>query len=192
MYLNPNNNFNEGIESHFDAEIQALRKLGVQKKYKKGEYVVIDGEENDFILFVEQGAFRAFREKNDKEVTLGFSFPGDIDCCPIAFVQDLPSKDVIQSLSNSVAIKVAKKDINEIFRNNEKMHNFLSFMLSSYIETLINRLLEFKTNTAEENYKLLIKRQPDYLDLVPDKYIASYLGVSKERLSRIRKKLQLT
>ncbi|MBC7124498.1 MAG: Crp/Fnr family transcriptional regulator, partial [Bacteroidales bacterium] len=101
---------------------------------------------------------------------------------------DLPSRDVIEALTDSSVIVIHKTVLSELRKKNPVVENFVNFMLSSYIETLVNRALEFKTLTAEEIYLRLLKRQPKELSNVPLKHLASYLGISPERLSRIRKK----
>ncbi|MEL6918150.1 MAG: hypothetical protein AAFO99_10525 [Bacteroidota bacterium] len=104
----------------------------------------------------------------------------------------MPSKDTIEALCPSTVIKVHKMDIESRLSKNLRIEQFTNFMLSSYVETLIGRFMELKAFTAEECYINLLKRHPKHLALVPHMYIAAYLGVTKERLSRIRKKLGLT
>ncbi|MFP2994820.1 Crp/Fnr family transcriptional regulator [Spongiivirga sp. MCCC 1A20706] len=169
-----------------------LKALEFSKNYDKNEIILREGESGDFIFFVIKGAFRGLREIDAKEVTIGFSFEGDIDCCPLSYIQGIPSLDTIEALCESTVLKVYKKDIQTRLPKNLKLDAFTNYMLSSYIETLIGRFLEFKAFTAEECYVRLLHRHPEHLDLVPHMYIASYLGITKERLSRIRKKLQLT
>ena len=143
-------------------------------------------------MFVKEGCFRTFREINEREVVVGFTFKGDIECSPLAAIQNLPSKDNIQAITPATVIKV---DRNDIFKKNvdqPNLNKFLNYILTSYIEVLTVRIIGLKTYTAEENYKALLTRQQNHLQMIPDKYIASYLGISKERLSRIRKKLKLT
>ena len=125
-------------------------------------------------------------------MTIGFSFEGDIDCCPISYIQDLPSLDTIESLCPSTILKVYKRDIKTKLPKDLRIEQFTSYMLSAYVETLIGRFLEFKAFNAEECYTRLLKRHSEHLDLVPHMYIAAYLGITKERLSRIRKKIGLT
>ncbi len=192
MFIHPNNNFKNDFESNFKKEINALKSIGVFKNYSKNEIVLREGDSSDFIFFVINGAFRGLREIDAKEVTIGFSFEGDIDCCPLSYIQDIPSLDTIESLCESTILKVYKKDIQTKLPKSLKLEEFTSYMLSTYIETLVGRFMEFKAFTAEECYIRLLNRHPRHLDLVPHMYIASYLGITKERLSRIRKKLQLT
>ncbi|MEM8506264.1 MAG: Crp/Fnr family transcriptional regulator [Bacteroidota bacterium] len=192
MFIHPNNNFKDNVESNFKEEINALKSIGIPKKYGKNEIVLLEGEPCNFIFFVIKGAFRGLREIDGREVTIGFSFEGDIDCCPFSYIQDVPSLDTIESLCESTILKVYKRDIATKLPKSLKLEAFTNYMLSTYVETLIGRFLEFKAFTAEECYRRLLNRHPQYLDLVPQMYIAAYLGITKERLSRIRKNLQLT
>ncbi|MEL6810161.1 MAG: Crp/Fnr family transcriptional regulator [Bacteroidota bacterium] len=192
MFIHPNNNFKGNFESDFKKEINALKSIGILKSFDKNDIVLREGSRSDFIFFVVNGAFRGFREIDGKEVTIGFSFEGDIDCCPLSYIQDLPSLDTIESLCESTILKVYKKDIQTKLPKDLNLEVFTNYMLSTYIETLVKRFMEFKAFTAEECYTRLLDRHPKHLHLVPHMYIAAYLGITKERLSRIRKKLQLT
>ena len=182
FYLNPTNQLDE------DEKIKALVELiGTKKKIKKNELILLEGQKCDFFFFVVSGIFRAYRFIGDKEITLGFSFAGDIDTCPYSYVNNLPSLDIIQALTDSSIIKVNKADYLEC-TSKYKTPDITDQLLSSYIEVLMQRLIAFKVLTAEKNYIDLLARDQKGVSNIPLTYIASYLGVSLERISRIRKK----
>ena len=74
----------------------------------------------------------------------------------------------------------------------QSINVFLQLLLTQYIETLIGRINESKVLTAETRYLHLLKRSPEQVSQLPLSHLASFLGISKERLSRIRKKYHLT
>ncbi|MCX7928953.1 MAG: Crp/Fnr family transcriptional regulator [Patescibacteria group bacterium] len=144
-------------------------------------------EKVDFVFFVEEGCFRAFRYIDDEEVTIGFSFQGDLDTCPFAYVNKLESSDCIEALTDSKVIKVHRRDIDALQDKTPELNILIQKLLSHYIEVLIQRNIDLRTKSAEELYRELHKRQPKEVAQIPLMYIASYLGITKERLSRIRK-----
>jgi CRP/FNR family transcriptional regulator, anaerobic regulatory protein len=186
MYINPNNAL---IQDPVAASaLRILVNAGKRERVNKGTLILIEGQSCDFIFFVVSGTFRAFRWVGNKEVTIGFTFNGDFDTCPYAFFNNLPSTDIIEALTDSVIIKVKKSDIEYIASEKPDLKDFLTLLLSHYTEVLISRNIEHRILTAEEIYQNLLSRQPDEVAKIPLQYIASYLGISKERLSRIRKK----
>lgn len=187
MTINPDNQFYLFSNRDYNDIVTILKAKGKRKKLSKGEIIIQEGAPCDFFFYIEYGCFRAFRYLDEKEVNIGFSFKGDLDTCPYAFINDLPSFDIIEALTESSVIVIYKTDLSELENRNPLVKNFVNYMLSSYIETLINRALEFKALTAEEIYLKMLKRQPLELSNIPLKHLASYLGITPERLSRIRK-----
>lgn len=186
MYINPNIAIIQ--DSVIAAALRLILSAGKWESVSKGDLILTEGQTCDFLFFIESGAFRAFRWIDDEEVTIGFTFSGDVDTCPYAFFNDVPSYDIIEAISDGVIIRVKKSDIDKLIIQNPEFKDFYALLLSHYVEVLINRSIEHRTLTAEEIYNNLLSRQPDEVAKIPLQYIASYLGISKERLSRIRKK----
>ncbi|HMO39315.1 MAG TPA: Crp/Fnr family transcriptional regulator [Saprospiraceae bacterium] len=182
LHLNPNNQLNGDTDV-----LKMIELIGTKKSVKKNTPVLCEGDKCDFFFFVLSGVFRAYRFVEDKEVTIGFSFPGDIDTCPYSYVNNLPSLDIIQALTDSTIIKVNKADYLEYIRKN-KVPDITDQLLANYIEILMQRLIAFRALTAEVNYINLLARNPKEVSKIQLTHIASYLGVSLERISRIRKK----
>jgi CRP-like cAMP-binding protein len=187
MYLSPNNNLNIDVEF-----LKMIETIGFRKKVSKNSTVLQEGQTCDFFFYVVNGAFRAYRFIEDIEITIGFSFKGDIDTCPSSYVNNIGSKDIIQALVNSEIIKVHKRDYLNLIRSNPKIEDKTTILLGSYIEILIQRHINHRLFTAEELYLELLKRNPIEIRKIPKSFLASYLGVSPERISRIRKKNLLT
>lgn len=188
MAINPDNKFYPFSKNNFNDIVTLLIAKGTRKKINAGEVILREGAPCDFFYYIEYGCFRAYRYVNSEEVNIGFSFKGDLDTCPFSFFNDLPSLDIIEALTNSSVIKVQKSDLIDLERMNPLVSNFVKFMLSGYVETLVNRSLEFKTLNAEEIYLKMLNQQPQELSKIPLKHLASYIGITPESLSRIRKK----
>lgn len=190
MTINPNNNFfNYSITQYSDI-VNELKQKGTRKKIHAKETVLKEGEPCDFFFYVIDGCFRAYRYVGENEVTIGFSFKGDLDTCPYAFINNIPSPEVIEALTDSTIIVIKKKELINFVKDDPRTGLFINYMLSNYIETIINRIIDYKTFTAEDNYYRMLSKQPVELNKVPLKYLSAYLGITPERLSRIRKKLQ--
>lgn len=188
MTVNPNNILQNN--SRFLPLLSVIYSIGKRVHIPKGEIIIDEGTPCDFFFLVEQGAFRAYRHVREIEVTLGFSFSGDIDTCPYAYFNHIHSLDTITALIDSTIIRVERCDMDSVIASNPSMNTFVETLLTHYLETVIQRNIELKSCTAEENYVKLLRTQPAIIPLIPLKYMASYLGITQERLSRIRKKFK--
>ncbi len=186
MTINPNNNINNSLNDHKEL-ISTIKSLGLTLKIAKGKCILTEGEDVNHIFIIEKGCFRTFRWINDEEVTIGFSFEGDIDTCPYAFINQLKSTDCIEALTDSQVIKIHRNELLNLERQKPELNKYIQRLLSHYIEILIQRNIDLRLKSADQLYQELHKRQPDKVYKIPLMYIASYLGISKERLSRIRK-----
>lgn len=187
MVINPNNKIDDPGFGFKDF-IACLREAGKLQFIPKGKHVVFEEDEINFVFLVEQGVFRTYRWVGDKEVTIGFSFKGDIDTCPYAFINKTKSLDNIEALTDCKIVKVFRRDIDCLLQKCPEFSFFMQLLLSHYIEILVQRNIALRIKDAETFYVELKERQPEECNKIPLQYIASYLGISKERLSRIRKK----
>ncbi|AXG74661.1 Crp/Fnr family transcriptional regulator [Flavobacterium arcticum] len=190
MYINPNNQFDSIGDVVSLKIINLLKEAGTEMTIESGQTIIKEGQLCDFFFIVVSGSFRAYRYINDHEVIIGFSFKGDIDTAPYAFVNKQHSTENIEAITKSKIIKIHRSTFDNLAAENPEMDNFILNLLARYTEILIKRHLEFKIYTAEHIYLLLHKRQQEEIHKIPLKYIASYLGISPQRLSRIRNKLK--
>lgn len=188
MYMNPHNQLHAADTSPMRQLVDLLRNAGTELTLMPGEPILRCGQRCDFFFVVLSGSFRAYRWIGDKEMIIGFSFAGDIDTAPYAYITDSHSTETIEAITKSTVAKVHRSQLHEIIARNPTMQGITEIMLAQYIEVLVNRHIEFKTFTAEQLYHALFRRQPEEVRQIPLKYIASYLGISQERLSRIRAK----
>ncbi|MDX2248159.1 MAG: Crp/Fnr family transcriptional regulator [Bacteroidia bacterium] len=178
--------FSEKIKSSF----ASLLPYGKQKNVAKGTFIVEKGELCTKIFLIQDGIFRTFRETNEIEYTTGFSFKGDFDTSPFAFYYEIPATETIEAITDATIMVFERPDFWEATKNNPALQNGVYLLLAGYIEILESRLHENRSMTAEERYLQLIQTQPEEIKKVSLSFIASFLGITKERLSRIRKKMQ--
>ncbi|WP_159799787.1 Crp/Fnr family transcriptional regulator [Flavobacterium sp. MK4S-17] len=188
MYINPKNDLDILSDTSVIKLVALLKDNGTEVTVKPGEAAIREGQVCDFFFFVQSGSFRTYRYINDKEVIIGFSFKGDIDTAPYAFITNSHSTETIEAITQSSIIKVHRSTLDALTETHPGIKSFTLNMLVHYIEVLVRRHIEFKTYTAEQIYRTLYDRQPDEVHNIPLKFIASYLGISQERLSRIRSK----
>ena len=188
--INPNNElFAHKYPAQFKELLNNLKKIGTPVNVKKGDIIIDQGKLCNFFFFVESGIYRVFRLFEGNEITYGFTFRGDIDTCPMSFFNQTPANDTIESLTDGVIVKVSRSEYETILKENKELTDVTTYFLNYYLDVVIARLVSQKALTAEEQYISLLNKQSDEICRIPLKYIASYLGISPARLSRIRKKI---
>lgn len=161
----------------------------VFKSYKKGEIILKNGNVENELRFLDQGVIREYYATKDKEKNIYFyTNPGFVTDFA-SFVHSTVTKKYIECLTD-VNLRVLSKDKYLTLFNKYSCGKL-------FVENIFQRIVvnketeEFNhfVNSAEELYLDIMKTKPDWLVKIPQYHIASYLGISPETLSRIRKKI---
>ena len=176
--------FSEEINTSFEP----LFAFGKIKQIMKDDFIIIEGEKCDGLYFIQSGIFRIFQESKDIEYTSGFSFTGDFETSPFSLFYNTPCLENTQAITDATVLFISRDDVLKCAETNPEISRGYLLLLSAHIEVLETRLLQHRSLTAEKRYLLLCTQQPTEINKIPLKFIASFLGISKERLSRIRKK----
>lgn len=155
---------------------------------KRNDFLAKEGEVNDYIFFVEDGLFRYWAFNNQKkEITFSFSKNGEFMNSSYLRHATLPSKFNIQALRNSIVWRITGTAWASV--STYKLCNEITtIILEKDITQKTQRVLSLLRLTPEERYLELIEKEKDLIFQVQLKYIASYLGVTPQALSRIRKR----
>ncbi len=156
---------------------------------KKGSYVVKEGQIATGLYIVEKGLVRGFYNRQDQEVTMWFGYEGIIFASIASFYNNKRSREVIQCLEDSVFQFISNGDLQALYQKYPQMNTISRKITEEYCIILDNRIFSMQTLSAEQRYRELLENEPEIIKRVALGYIASYLGISQETLSRIRKKL---
>lgn len=175
-----------GLDSDTENELNS-KIIRIVKQ--KDDYFLKKGQVVSGIGIIQEGCARAYKLKNDTEICTWLSFENDIitSTLPLSFNQ--PSLENIQFLELSVIYFISKDDLNELYAHSPVMNIIGRKFAEEYCRMLEERINSLQTESAEQRYKSLINKQPQVLQRVALGYIASYLGITQETLSRIRKKI---
>ncbi|MEM6598245.1 MAG: Crp/Fnr family transcriptional regulator [Cyanobacteria bacterium P01_D01_bin.36] len=154
----------------------------------KDDILLERGQISDHIYFLEKGVIRASCEIEGKDVTRWFSFEGDFACAYFSFVYRQPSEDAIVPITDSKVLSLSYGALHDLSRQDTVWIDLNRHLLEYYYTTLQERVMGFQTKSTAERYHSLLAEHPDIEDRVPLGYLASYLGMSQETLSRIRAK----
>lgn len=157
---------------------------------KKTIFLKLDTVEN-YISFIESGVVRLFIPKDnpEKEITFGFSFKDEFISAYDSFLTQTPSAYELQALTETTLLSITYNDLQAVY-NNTQIGNFVGRLTAERLFLLKSKREQNLLNlTAKERYIKLFKERPELLKIVPLKYISSYIGVTAQALSRIRKRL---
>ncbi len=166
-------------------------KLKQQVIPKKKIFLKVNEIENH-ISFIKSGVVRQFIPKEDpeKEITFGFSFKDQFISAYDSFLTQQPSTYQLQALTETVMLSITYNDLQEVY-NKTQIGNLIGRLTAERLFILKSKREQYLLNlTAEERYLKLFKERPELLKVIPLKYISSYIGVTAQALSRIRKRLQ--
>ena len=166
--------------------IQALANILVPIKLSKGERLLQEGEVCGAMYFVDKGMVRQFYYKNGKDVTEHFSYEGRIVFCIESFLKQEPSRLMVETLESSVLFAIPYEQLHMLMNYNQEILTLYRKILEeSLIMSQIHAdLVRFET--AQDRYKRLCKLMPQVVLRAPLVYIASYLQMTPETLSRVR------
>jgi len=181
------------LTSNIDIDKNNLESLVSQcktKYVKKGEYLLKEGEKCKYSFFVEHGLLRQFAlDDKGKEHILQFAPENWIVTDRESVYFDQPSAYYIQALENTNTILFEESLILHLSKQDPLFLEFNNKLLHNHIRQLQRRITLLISATAEERYLDFVRLYPDLLLRVPQWQIASYLGITAESLSRVRKEL---
>jgi CRP-like cAMP-binding protein len=155
----------------------------------KNEYLLMQGNICRHLYFLEKGALRGFYNLDGKEITHWFGFENDFVTSFHSFITREPAVENIQLLENSIVWSISKEQLTNLFNEHHEIERLVRIAYEKYYIRLEERYVNAQFKTAKELYENLLQQRPYILERVPLGYIASYLGISQETLSRIRSKL---
>jgi CRP-like cAMP-binding protein len=169
----------------------AMKSLGaVLKKVElsKGSFLITEGKTCQYIYFLEKGCLRGFYNLDGREVTYWFAFENNFVTSFYSFISRKPSVEFIQLIEDCTLWAIAYEDLQELYDAHADIERLGRIMNERYYVMLEERFVGNHFKEAKERYENLIVHSPHILQRVPLGYIASYLGISQETLSRIRNK----
>lgn len=161
--------------------------LGTSKVISRNGYIVRSGAKDDHIYLVEDGVVIIYIESEKEEQVIRFGYNGNIVLCLDTFLAGIPTAFYIQAVKKT-KYRVIPKHVLEDFMAGRKEHAALwRHALEQLILQQMEREIDLLTGSPAERYRRVRQRSPQIFQYVPHKYIANYLRMTPETLSRIKK-----
>ena len=172
-----------------DAEMEEISSKFKSKGVKKNSHLLKQGDTCKDFVFVEKGCLRLYYVKDGIEISVWFAFYPSSAIEVYSFISENPSDYFLQAIEDSEVLYLPKTELKKLYQYQPKMQEMMRNFWEAVLLDLINRFTALETDSAEKRYLDLLNKQPDYLEKIPQKYLASFIGVTPTSLSRIRKKI---
>jgi len=160
-----------------------------RREFKNKSIILKQGKTENYLSFIEEGVVRHYFPEIDNDITFDFSFEGVFFSAYKSFITQTPAEYNIQALTDVNILSISFENLQKVYHETPKGNMFGRFAAEGLYLNKFNRELALLTKTAEERYLALFKEHPQLIKRIPLKYIASYIGITPQALSRIRKRI---
>jgi len=159
------------------------------KSLQKKEYLLRPGYICRYMCFISSGLLRAYYLRGDTEVSSWFMKEGDVCVSIESFYKQQPGYEYIQAIEDTEYFYIDQRELENIYKTYPEFNAVGRVLTIKYLNLWAEQLYAIRMQSAAERYEWLLKFHPELLFRVPQKYIASYLDITPETLSKIRSKI---
>ncbi|MBO0936319.1 Crp/Fnr family transcriptional regulator [Fibrella sp. HMF5335] len=159
------------------------------RTYQKRDVLVAEGQLSREIAFVVRGGFRYHKAMDGEEVTTYFSFENDWIGAYADFVRQSPSEVTIEAMETGEVLVLGYNDMQAMYQRHPLFERFGRLIAEHLLTCFGDRMASLLLKTPEERYEKTLADNRHYVERVPQHYIASYLGIRPESLSRLRNRM---
>ena len=172
-----------------DKEMSLIDSYFKVREYSKKQFLLQNGSVCNFIGFIAEGTIRHFHIKDGVEKTCDISFENSWVTDFQSFTHDTAGIMNLQAMENTVVYVINKENLYNLYKDCNKYETFGRIMAENVAQRATEIAMSLSSDKPEERFQNLIKKQPNLFQRVPQKYIANFLGISPESLSRIRNRI---
>jgi CRP-like cAMP-binding protein len=178
--------FIQGIHPLATNEMDALLQPWQELTVKRKTILTAAGETERYIYFVLEGVQRAFYLGDDnKEATVVFTYPPSFSGVADSFLTQTPSVYFLETLTASSLLRISHDAVLLLMEAYPAIQKLFFTATAHALKGTLYRQIELQCYTNEEKFRILMQRSPHLLNLVPHKYIASYLGIDATNFSKL-------
>lgn len=156
------------------------------QKLAKGEVFVKEGEIAHYLYYIEKGMVRQFYFKNKRDLTEHISYEGNVVICLESYLKQEPTRLMAETLEPTIIWKIAWEDINRLAEESKEIGLFYRKIFEESLLVSQMKADNMRFETAQDRYKKFMELHPEIIKRAPLVYIASYLQMTPETLSRVR------
>lgn len=169
-----------------DEELNALLQGWKPLTVKRKTLLTAAGETEKYLYFVLEGVQHAFYLTSDnREATIVFTYAPSFSGVADSFLTQTPSDYFMETLTASRFLRISYEEIYRLTKTYPAIQEMILSLTAFILKGVLFRQVELQCFTNEEKFRALLKRSPHILNLVPHKYIASYLGMDATNFSKL-------
>ena len=170
-------------EEEFDEFIKPFIEV---KHFKKKHLITKEDEIENYFYFVIKGLVRKYYKKGKEEINTQISTEGHIIHSQESFHSRTPSEYFVEALENAIMVAITYENLEKIYSQNQKMEK-LGRLVITFTMVIKDRLqMNMIKHTPRERFLDFVHKNPELIQRVPQKYLASYLNIQPETFSRFK------
>lgn len=160
--------------------------------YKRKTILTAAGETERHVYFVLEGVQRAFYvEAEQPEATIVFSYPYSFSGVADSFLTQTPSRYFLETLTASKLLRTSHQQLQQLMNQYHNIERWVRLVTSHALKGVLERQVELLSYSAEQKFRILLTRSPHVLQLIPHKYLASYMGIDPSTFSKLLASVRL-
>lgn len=171
-------------------DLAKLQKISSLHTYQKGEMIASVGQHFQYVVAIRSGIIRTYEvNSSGEERTTRLAIEGDFTSCTASFLENKTSTEYMEAVEDCKVILINIKEFKELTLKYHQFQNLYSEGITDAFLETTDRIRFFTLLTPEERYISMLEENPKLIQRVPQKFLASYIGVTTVSLSRIRKRV---
>lgn len=154
----------------------------------KNDYLLKSNQKENYLYFIKTGCIAPVVEE-EKVAVLGFGYQGSIITSFISYSTEVPDKMALLAISNTTILKISKAELINLVNSSPNIAKWYYSIIEETLVGHLKRQIELLTLNPTEKYNAFIQRSGHLVNTIPLKYISSYLNMTPETLSRVRKSI---
>lgn len=180
VYLNK---FADLSESEFDRHLLPVCKV---RRFGKKEVITREGEVENYFNFIVKGLIRKYYRKGNTEINTQISMEGHLIVSQESFHSRQPSEYTIETIEASTVVSITHDDLERVYSSSHRMEH-LARLLITYAMVIKDKWqMQLVKMTPRERFLNFVTRNPELMQRVPQKFLASYLNIKPETFSRFK------
>lgn len=166
---------------------QAIFEIAVCKQFKKGDFLLKEGRICQQVGFIAEGLTRSFYYQDGKDITTYFAAEKNPCLSVYSFISQQASQESIEVLEDSIIWFVTYEQLQDLYKEFPSLNLLGRLLVEDYYMMLEEHTRALKHKSSKERYWQFVEKRPDFIQRISLTHIASFLGMTKENLSRIRR-----
>ena len=174
-------------------DVNLIKSLFTPLSVKRDLVLIDKGELSDRVFFINSGYVRYYKViETGEEQTIHLLSPGDFAASFCSFVTNSRSEEVLHTITDADLLSITKNDLEKLYATDPKWQIFGRKLMELLLLEKEKRIINQISLTAQDRYIKLLETNPALIQNIPIQFLASYIGIQPESLSRIRKQIFLT